>query len=582
MLYYTGDFETSTNPDDCRVWAFATCEIDETEHFNYGNSIDDFIHWCENQDNPRVYFHRLEFDGEFIIHWCLRNGFEHLKKEYDEDMNLKLESPRTQTFKTLISDMGVFYCMTIYFSVKGKHTKKVDFYNSLRVLPFSVEKIAEDFKLPISKLKLDYHEYRAPGHILTDHEIAYIRNDVTIMALALAELFKNNLTHMTVGSNALSNYREMIGFRRFTKLFPEPEYYRDIKQSYKGGFCFLQGAYANKVLHEMIGLDVNSLYPSVMRYSILPYGEGVFYDGQYQKSAIYPLYIQTLKCQFELKPNHIPTIQLKNNGAFSPTEYVKSSQDEIITLCLTSVDLDLFLSHYDVFNVTYINGWKFRAYRGAFDEYVDYWVSQKTQAKMDGNGAMYVITKLMLNSLYGKFATSDRAQSKIPYLDKKGIVKYQLSEEETKHTLYLPVGTFITAWARYKTITAAQKLYHRFVYADTDSLHLLGVMDKEITDALEIDDYKLGAWKHETNIDTAKFVRQKTYIEYIAQPNGKPWKSGELLEWKITCAGMPKSCHGEVDIDNFKVGAKYSGKKRPKRVYGGIVLVDTDFTMKGK
>lgn len=49
-------------------------------------------------------------------------------------------------------------------------------------------------------------------------------------------------------------------------------------------------------------------------------------------------------CQFELKENYIPTIQLKNNLSFMPTAYLSSSEDEEVTMCLTSVDLELFLN----------------------------------------------------------------------------------------------------------------------------------------------------------------------------------------------------------------------------------------------
>lgn len=47
-----------------------------------------------------------------------------------------------------------------------------------------------------------------------------------------------------------------------------------------------------------------------------------------------------------------------------------------------------------------IVGWKFKALKGLFSTYIDYWTERKIQAKKDKNGAMYRIAKLMLNSLY--------------------------------------------------------------------------------------------------------------------------------------------------------------------------------------
>jgi hypothetical protein len=119
-------------------------------------------------------------------------------------------------------------------------------------------------------------------------------------------------------------------------------------------------------------------------------------------------------CQFELKPDHIPTVQLKNNLAFIPTEYLTTSGDEDVTMCMTSIDLELFFAHYDVYNIEYHSGWKFKSTIGLFTEYIDKWTVIKIQSKHDGNKAMYLLAKLMLNALYGKFALNPNVQSKFP------------------------------------------------------------------------------------------------------------------------------------------------------------------------
>ena len=85
---------------------------------------------------------------------------------------------------------------------------------------------------------------------------------------------------------------------------------------------------------------------SVMYYCNLPYGEPIYYDGNYEKDDLYDLYIQMIRCNFKLKKNYIPTIQLKNSTAFNPTEYITDSNGEDVTLCLTSVDMELFKAHY--------------------------------------------------------------------------------------------------------------------------------------------------------------------------------------------------------------------------------------------
>lgn len=553
-MLYTADFETTTTPNDCRVWACGICSID-TFNFSYGNNIEYFIQFAYDHPGDTFYFHNLKFDGEFIMCYLFEHGFRH------EPNRKKLTS---KTFTTLISDKGQHYSMEICFEKKNDLERKITIYDSLKILPFSVEQVAKGFNLPILKLEIDYDEERKVGHELTEKEIKYLRHDVEIMARALSILFSQDLKQMTQGSNALHDYKKTVGTKNFMKWFPIPDYDYDIRQSYKGGFTYCDPRKQGEDVGEGIVLDVNSLYPSVMYYQPLPYGEGIFYEGKYEPDKVYNLYVQMITCQFELKENHIPTIQLKNNLMFMPTAYLHSSEDEEVTLCLTSVDLKLFFEHYNVYNITYHSGWKFKSTTGLFTAYIDKWNKVKMESTLNGNTAMRTLAKLMLNALYGKFALNPNVQSKYPYYD-NGIIKYTLGEKETRKPIYIPVGTFITAWARHKTISSAQKVYERFLYADTDSLHLLGT---ELPEGLEIDPVKLGAWKHESTFTRARFIRQKTYAEEI---------NGEL---HITCAGMPSRCYKHVTWDNFVAGSSFEGKLQMQHVKGGIVLKDIDFTIK--
>ena len=312
----------------------------------------------------------------------------------------------------------------------------------------------------------------------------------------------------------------------------------------------------------------------------MPFGEPFFFDGKYQDDIVYPLYIQRITCSFELKKGKIPTIQIKHRQ-FIDNEYLTSSNGDIVALTLTNIDLKLFLEQYDVKDLVYKSGWKFKGLHGIFKEYIDKWIKVKNDATISGNKGMRQIAKIFLNSLYGKFATSMKAQSKIPYLE-DDIVKYRLSEIEEKDGLYLPMGAFITAYAREITIRTSQAIkdystekYGKdlYCYSDTDSIHTLLPID-ELKQFCEIDDVKLGAWKHESHFRKARFVRQKTYLEEIWNDKTKEW------EMKITCAGLPQRCYNQVDWNNFKIGLKVNGKLRFKHVKGGINLVEEEFTIK--
>lgn len=280
--------------------------------------------------------------------------------------------------------------------------------------------------------------------------------------------------------------------------------------------------------------------------------------GKYKEDKVYPLYIQMITCSFRLKKNKIPTIQIKGSYFFKGNEYLESSESyegDIVELVLTSVDLKLFLEQYEVENLQYIAGYKFRAKEGLFTEYIDKWTKVKIESTLSGNKGKRTMAKLMLNSLYGKFATSLVTKSKIPYLEDDK-VRYELGEEEDKKGLYIPIGAFITSYAREKTIRTSQaikdysiKTYgeDKYCYSDTDSIHTT----LEVEDLLkfcDIDDVALGYWKIESKFRRAKFIRQKCYLEDIEDEKTKEYKV------KITCAGMPESCYKYVEWDKFKSG----------------------------
>lgn len=564
MSRWTADFETTTQKDDCRVWAWVAVNVDDPEEFYIDNDIATFIDFLGNKKygkSKKVWFHNLSFDGEFIFNHILRHGFEW----YNDRKDLK-----NNRFTTLISDTGKFYSIDIMVN-----DCKAQIMDSLKLLNASVDKIAHDFKLPITKLSIDYRAKREQGHILTDEEKYYILTDAKIMALALRQLFEKGFTKITAGSNALNFYKKSIGGeKQFRDIFPILQCDDFIRKSYKGGFTYLNPKFANKEIGKGKVFDVNSLYPSVLHSPYLyPYGQPEYYIGQYKQDEKYPLFVQRFRCSFDLKGGYLPTIQIKTNRfAFIPTEYCTTSKDIEIELTLTSVDLKLFLEHYNVYNIEYIDGYKFKARSGLFDEYIDMWYTAKSEAKRTNNAVLKQLSKLLLNSLYGKFATNPKAQSKAPYLGDDGIVHYRLLQPETRDPVYIPVGTFVTSYARNVTIRAAQKCYDRFIYADTDSLHLIGHENPDI----DIDDYKLGAFKLESIFTKAKFLRSKLYMEYSREPT-EPEGSEE---WKITGAGMPDSTKKLVEYTNFDYGKTFGGKLRPLHVPGGIVLVDTEFTIR--
>lgn len=611
-MEWMADFET-TSSDRYRldgtshVWACGLCEIGNPDNIIILKTMQEFIDWCEAQKtNDKIYFHNMRFDGNFICQYLLKNGYVFASKPQEK---------QSRCFTTLISDTGLWYQIEIYFKIKGKVVNKVTIQDSLKLIPLSVREIAKSFQLPIKKGTIDYkaHDFLPEGSPLTPEEEDYLIHDVQIVEHALKFFKDQGLTKMTIGACALEEFKKLIKKKYFKMYFPPPFYDADVRKSYKGGFTQLNPKFRNKTLRKMVVLDVNSLYPSVMRGcggEVLPYGTPIFYRGEYEEDPMFPLYIQKIRCSFKLKPGKIPTIQIKHSMYYQGNQYLTSSDGDRPVLYLTSVDLKLFFEQYDVFDPEFLSGWKFKGINAGaiFGDYVDKWSEVKIKSKEEGNHGMYLISKLFLNSLYGKFGSAVTVASKEPYLDEEGKMHFRMSEGEEKEGVYIAMACFITAYSRLKTIKASQMITDNYnkgiskaqwVYSDTDSLHiwLNGESEEEFFKkcGLDIHPTKLGAWDHEATAIEAKFLRQKCYMEKLiisekaynkAMADEDSIKSlyskeGENFYYtKITVAGMPDTCYPHVTFKNFRIGTSYPGKLSHRTANGGVVLEEIDFSIK--
>lgn len=554
----TADFETTTlkdytNEGAVRVWAWQIRKISDDEIMKTGTTIEDFIEFISKK-NLELYFHNLKFDGTFIIDWLLRNHYKYSDK------------PKEKQFSWLVDDLGQWFNIEIVWKRYNKRRVSTKIFDSLKILPFSVDKISKDFLgKEVEKLKIDYLETRSKDHKLTQQEIDYLGNDTLIMSKALRMTFDKGLDKMTIGSDAYSYFKDELGYK-YNYLFPEIEKKRDddIRKAYKGGFVYVNDFAKEKEYANVSSFDVNSLYPWAMKTQVLPYGGEVYYKGKYKKSSVFPLYIQHLKCCFEIKPKHLPTIQIKHSMRFNEIEYLKSSNFEIVDLWLTSVDMQLFFDHYQVNDIEYVDGYMFRGKQGIFDNYIDYWYGIKQTAK----GSERQFAKLMLNSLYGKFGSKTERKKVKPIIDKDNKIKIEFTGEiEQLKPKYTPMACFITAYARNKTIRSAQSVYDYFLYADTDSIHTTKSID-EISKLIEVDQSALGAWKYEGTAKRAKFLRAKTYIKEYDD------------HMEVKCAGMPDEVKKNVKWEDFVIGAEFAGKRMAKKVTGGTLIVETTFKIK--
>lgn len=405
---------------------------------------------------------------------------------------------------------------------------------------------------------------------------------------------------------------------------------RYIRNSYSGGWCYVVPEKTNKIIEHGHTADVNSLYPSVMHSSsgsIYPIGKPTFWKGDFipnEAEQSNRFYFVRFKCRFYIKEGMLPFIHIRHNLLYDSNENLITSDirdretgeyysafklkngdiiTNIVTMTMSQVEFKLFMEHYNVYDFEILDGCYFMAERGLFDPYINKWA----EIKMKSKGAMRTLAKLFLNNLYGKMASNSDSTFKLAYEDEKGI-HFRAIPANDKAIGYIPIGSAITSYARNFTIRTAQKNYHGpnergFIYADTDSIHC----DLDVDEFIDVPVHptEFNHWKIENTWDKAIFVRQKTYIEHTTEEDLEPVEKPYYL---VKCAGMPKHCkelfiHSmeqditqeeydklteegkefvkvKRDLTDFKLGLRVPEKLMPKRIDGGVLLVNTTYEMR--
>ena len=637
------DFETTVfqGQQYTEVWAAATVTLG-TENVHVFHSIDElFDYYCEQNESMVIYFHNLKFDGHFILyylrevlHFKQAEDYLHNDIEQDDFSFVKKWKMPEKSYQYLISDKGQWYSILVKVN---RHY--LEFRDSLKLLPFSVRQIGDAFKTKHRKLDMEYEGFRYAGCTITPEEEEYIKNDVLVVKEALEFMFSQGHTRSTIGSCCMAEFKAtQIDYDLyFPNLYEIPidESYGTktagdyILKSYRGGWCYLDKRRTGKILRYGTTADVNSLYPSMMHSmsgNVYPVGQPEFWKGEMPELPKDCYYFIRIRTRFYLKKGKLPmkgtflyrgTECLETSDVYYKGKYHRFIYDEdgnriptTVILTMTCSDYKLFLEHYDVEDFEVLDGCYFRSMSGIFDEYID----KYRKIKMESKGALRTLAKLFLNNLYGKMASNTDSSFKVPYIDPvDNIVRYMGVAENNKKPGYIAVGSAITSYARCFTIRAAQANYHGvhkpgFIYADTDSIHC-DLAPSEIK-GIRVSDNDFCAWKLESCWDIAKFIRQKTYVEHVTHEDLKPI---EHPYYNLKCAGMPESCKdlflysmGEKWKDNehelelsekqkekykdfikqkrtlndFKIDLTIPSKLVPRTIKGGVILAETDFTLR--
>lgn len=652
-----GDFETTVfeGQEHTEVWASASVEL-YTEDVKIFNSIDEqWDYFVSLKSNLIVYYHNLKFDGSFWLPFLLeKKGFTQGFTKFDLEENDFEFKPswklQNKELSYMISEMGQWYTITIKYN-----NKIIEFRDSLKLLPYSVERIGKSFGTSRKKTNIKYEGFRYAGCEITDQEKEYIANDVLVVKEAIEIMHDQGNKKLTIGSCCLYEFKK--GYDEFTydRLFPNLADFdinenvfqhenadRYIRQSYKGGWCYVVPQKASKVFKNGVTIDVNSLYPSVMHSSSgnrYPVGTPTFWKGNYIPEEALTndrYYFIRFRANFYIKQNKLPFIQIKGNPLYRGNDMLSTSEmlgedgryynyyindltnkvsSTAQTLTMTMTDYKLMLEHYDVKDFEILDGCWFETASSIFDSYIDKYM----EIKMNSSGAIREQAKLFLNNLYGKMASNTDSSFKIAYFGDQKQLRYITALEDKKKPGYIAIGSAITSYAREFTIRAAQANYYGpdnpgFIYADTDSIHVDIPLEK--IKGVSLDPVHMLNWSIDGVWSEGYFERQKTYIEKLVPDDSKKhlgYKQAEI-EYDVKAAGMPKKAQSifkralenrqltdeEIldkeyreetvkfinegkTLEDFKVGLVVpQGNLKARNIRGGTILEDKPYVMRAR
>lgn len=453
--------------------------------------------------------------------------------------------------------------------------------------------------------------------------------------------YYKNLKGGKAGKGQYTRYRNLIENLTLDKLT-----YARMKNAFSGGFTHANANYSGKLLENVTSIDFTSSYPSVMLSEKFPMSrfkqleisnisELRAYGKKYALIMDIKLvgviakihqehYISESKCYELVNP-------VVNNGRIAKA-------DEL-TITVTEIDFDIIEQCYD-YDEIYVDNvmYAFKAYlpKAICKSILDLYQSKTELKDVEGSEIEYLLSKGMLNSIYGMCVT-DVVKEQTKYNDdgwyvepinyEEDISKYN---ESKNRFLYYPWGVWVTAYARRNLWTGILSVGDDYVYSDTDSLKLmnyenhLGYVEwfnenivEKMTEMCEYYGFNiellspktkdgvtkmLGIWDYEGTYDYFKALGAKRYLSSengklaltvagLSKQNGVKYmleeSDNDVLkvfdmftdELHIPANRTGKMTHTYIDEPNSVVVTDYLGNTEMVHTLGGVHLSECEFTL---
>jgi hypothetical protein len=410
---------------------------------------------------------------------------------------------------------------------------KIEFRDSYALLPASLDKLIKTYNIPEIKIKIDFTK----KHKFSDKNLQlHLKHD----CISLYKILNKFLEHegflsMTVASHALKVFEKKFFHGDFWNVNDNFDNYFRFNY-YKGGRVEVYKGYGKNLYY----YDINSLYPLVMLEK-MPAGFPLR-TKKYMLNKIGFYKIELLQ-KYE---SHISILVKKTKKG---NYYVNGKKGDIFYLI--SCEIEELKNLKIKFKV--LDGYYFTDKEYLFNDYVNHYYKIKQETKDE---VERYISKLMLNSLYGKMGQKlygqsievDKGQGDFPVYDE---VNGLLLVDKKRHIKFkgVYIASYITALARMKHYNLMKSIgFEHIYYCDTDSI----ITDKQIKIGTKIGDVKL--------VDKIKegiFLLPKTY-------GYKTFDSKEYIHFK----GFKNEYFSYNDLKDLLINKKDKLEQTMIRVLG--------------
>jgi hypothetical protein len=453
----------------------------------------------------------------------------------------------------------------IKLTLKDDNDHQWYFHDSSALLNFSLAELTKTFKVSHKKLEVVkkdgnydkklYELYKKNPKLV----IEYLMHDCkglyeVIFGFKQKMLDIGGDLGLTIASTSLKTFKR--GYQKNVLMMCDRPINDELRNAYFGGRTEIFRMYAPEIKGKYyFYYDINSLYPFVMHENDFPVSkpqvivspdDKVYLEneGITKAHVVTPdkLYVPVLPTKIKLKTDTKLMFVLGSYDGWWDNALLRKAKE--LGYRITPQKSYIFQTDY------------------IFKDFVEHFYSIKENS--DSNTPMYLIAKLLMNSLYGKFGQRQDSEFMIkdpkPDEDEYEIIDYVdldtgwvKVKQESKGKSFLPqISIHVTAMAQLKLLSAIEYILDKgyyVYYCDTDSI---------TTDYPNMPvSKKLGDFKREKLLHSAIFLLPKTYkvTEKVSKDmiKSNPKKYGNKNRYtEVRAKGYSKNLREKISSDAFE------------------------------